>query len=104
MEEEPYRQIPPPLPEEPGEEHEVVIMDPNDIPVLNRIQDSLTEHFVHMPVLPPLFFIERGVSREIVEQRPDGPVAEPVIELLHLLAGEKNRERVEIGRGDRPEL
>ena len=90
MEEEPYRQIPPPLPEEPGKEHEVVIMDPYDIPILDRIQDSLTEHLVHMPVLPPLLIIERGVCGKIVEKRPDCPVAESLIELFHLLPGKKN--------------
>jgi hypothetical protein len=104
MEEKSYRQIPPPLAKEPGEEHEVVIMDPYDIPILNRIQDSLTEHLVHMPVLPPLLIIERSVCGEIMEKGPDGPVAESVIELLHLLPGEEDGGRVEIGRGDRPEL
>jgi len=93
VQEEPQLHAVEPLPEESGEDHEVVIMDPDKILVwVDNLGDLVGEDLVGQDVGLPLLTVEaRALARRhgqhVVEERPQVMLAETMIEFVVNLWG-----------------
>src|SRR5918993_4921272 len=94
MQEKAYGSLRSPGFDQPRQQHQVIIMNPQDVigsdDVFQRIAEDLVDLFVLLPVVELIF----GESRKVVKQRPNGRVAKSEIELLHLFFAEKHRVRL----------
>jgi hypothetical protein len=70
---------------------------PDDVagPVLSG--DRLREARVDRLVEPEVARLERELADEVVEERPDQPVAEPLVVALGFLLGEPDRHELPCG-------
>lgn len=91
MQEKAYGSLRPPRFDQPRQQHQVIIMNPQDVigsdDVYQRVAEDLIDLFVLRPVIGLIF----RESRKVVKQRPNGRVAKSEIELLHLFFAEKHR-------------
>ena len=95
MQEKAHGSLRPPRFDQPRQQHQVIIVNPQDVigsdDVYQRITEDLIDLFVLLPVVGLIF----GKSRKVVKQRPNRRIAKPEIELLHLFFAEKHRVRLE---------
>ena|SRR5215472_7356521 len=69
-------------------------MDPDGIAWLACFEDLVPKCFVDFHVLSPVFFLELGVRRKIVEEWPECAVTKSLIESIHGLPIEEYRPGV----------
>ena len=74
-----------------GEKHEVIVLDPDDILRLQDLEQRVAEFLIYLLIRLPEFLFVGCVGREIVEEGPNGLVAESPIELLHVRMGQEDR-------------
>lgn len=91
------------LPQEGGEDHEVVIVNPHIILIwVHHLHHLIGENLVGRYVRPPMRRVESrsapawGKREHVVEQRPEVILAEPMIETGLNLAGEEGRNAPEL--------
>jgi hypothetical protein len=80
--------------------HQLVVVNPHEIPVSGLLEHRFGEASVHLQVGLPVGRREVAQRRPVVEQRPDHFVREAVIEVLDLVFAERNgvqRELVIVG-------
>ena len=71
------------------EQHQVVVVDPNEVVVLYVLCDCLGKEAVGFAVGVPCRFIERNLTRMVVEQRPENRVCgQSVVRLVDSLQGD----------------
>ncbi len=80
-----------PLTHHRGEQHQMVVVDPDQVPVAVFPGDRLGELLVDLDVRFPLFVVELAVLLEVVKQRPQRLVRVPQVVLLDLVTGELHR-------------
>jgi len=69
------------LPKEAGQEHELVVVDPDQVSRLERLEDGVAEAPVGLHIGGPSRGIELDVGREVVEERPEGLVGVALVEV-----------------------
>ena len=84
MEEEPDFGIGQLLPYQLGKEHQVIVVYPDFVIRSRDLHNPITKDFVHPLVGIPAGEIIDDVLREVVEERPDGPVAEPSVVSVYI--------------------
>ena len=94
MQEKAYGSLGPPSFDQPRQQHQVIIMNPQDVVGSDDVFQRIAEDLIDLFVLLPVFGVILGESRKVMKQRPNGRVAKPEIELLHLLFAEKHRVRL----------
>ncbi len=67
-------------PQQSGEEHELVVLDPDEIVGARPVDDRSGEPFVGVSIRVPGLRVEPDQGREAVEQRPERVVAVPLVE------------------------
>jgi hypothetical protein len=75
----------------------MIVLDPHQIIRLENILKRLKIYFVYILVGIPVVSIICHITRQVMEQGPDGSVAEPEIKLIHLFFGEKDRVSLQVG-------
>ena len=78
------------------QQHQVVIVDPQDVIGPQRGDDGVGEGAIYLLVLLPITFFVPREGGKIMEQRPDGLVAEAKIEAVHAFFRQKNRGGIEL--------
>jgi hypothetical protein len=79
------------LPEHLREEHQVVVVDPDGVVGPGHLHHGVAELLVHPLVDLPRLRIVVCMEVEVVEERPEGVVAEPVVVVLDVIRGEEDR-------------
>src|ERR1051326_984765 len=95
VEKEPDRNPRQTLAHEAGQEHQVVIMNPEDVAGLHQFRQRIAKCLVDFPVLLPVLIVVSGVAGEIMEEGPDRLVAEALVEIFHILLREEDGIGVE---------
>ena len=85
------------LPEAPRHQHEVVIVNPEDVAGSVDLKHFVAELFVGLLVGLPFGGRMPGVRREGVEDWPDGAVGVPLVVPFDQFLGEKHRHTVVLG-------
>jgi hypothetical protein len=103
MQEEPDGLIGQPFPDQPGNEHEVVVVNPRERarPLTERGQRPVGEGGVHLPVALPPGALKSWFLDRIMEQRPQRRVGEPVVVITELRAGQADRQQPDVEIGQR---
>jgi hypothetical protein len=78
------------LAEIPRQEHQMIIMDPDDVPWPCDFNKRFTEGMVDLLILLPVIGSENCQLGKVVEEWPDGFVAESLIEVFYIFLGEKD--------------
>ena len=94
MQEEPDREARIATAQQCRHEHQVEVVDPHPAPRLGVLEDDVRETLVHLDVPRPRLGSDPEPVREVVEQRPERVVADPVVEVLLLARGEENRREI----------
>src|SRR5687767_2552166 len=94
MQEKAYRSLRPPRFDQPRQQHQVIIMNPQDVVGSNDVYQRIAEDLINLFVLRPVIGLIFGESWKVVKQRPNGRVAKSEIKLLHLFFTEKHRIRL----------
>src|SRR5918999_70683 len=94
VQEKPDRYLWPPSFEQPRQQHQVIIVNPQDVIGPYDVFQRITKDSINLLVLLPKVRLIFGKSRKIMKQRPDRRVAKSKIELLHLFFAEKHRVRL----------
>lgn len=101
VQEEPDAEAVEPAAQERGEREEVVVVDP-DVVVLRveDLDDALREELVGEDVLLPVGAVEAaamvgGEGEHVVEERPEGLLAESMVEAVGEVLGEESRDAAE---------
>ncbi len=79
-----------PLAKQGGQEHQMVIMDPDLIAGPDDFEGFAAEFLIDPLVGGPVTLVVDGVSGKIMEQRPDRLVGEPMVIIINLGLAEKN--------------
>src|SRR6266487_2737356 len=82
------------LPQHLREEHQMVIMDPNDIPGPVAFNDSGAENAICANVSVPALWVELQQRREVVKNRPQGLVSIAFVGILRHFAWQVNSDTV----------
>jgi hypothetical protein len=86
-------------------EHELVIVHPHQVPVGGGLEHGVGEAAVDVAVVvPPPRVVVAHVAGQVVKQRPDAGVAEPLVEAGHLVGGEEDGDVAEFARDARFQL
>ena len=85
----------PPGFDHPWQQHQMIIMNPQDVVGSDNVFQRIAEDLIDLLVLLPVLGVIFGESRKVVKQRPDRGIAKPEIELLHLFFAEKHRVGLE---------
>jgi hypothetical protein len=103
VQEEPDGLIGQPFPDQPGNEHEVVVVNPRERarPLTERAQRLVGEGGVHLPVALPPGALKAWFLDRIVEQRPQRRVGEPVVVVTELGGGQADRQQPDVDFGQR---
>ncbi len=80
-----------PGPQQGGQQHQLIVLHPHAITRLDQAFQFVGEPLVALHVRLPLPGVIHGIRREVVQQRPQGLVAEPVIEIVSLVSAHENR-------------
>jgi len=59
------------FPQQSGQQHEVVILDPDQIAIANNLRDSLCKERVGLLIRTPVLFVERDLTGMVVEKWPE---------------------------------
>lgn len=78
-------------PEFAAHQHEVVVVNPDEVVLLHGAGHNPGEPAVHPAVVLPVLRAGFAPVRESVEQGPEGPVGEPVVEAIHLFRAHVHR-------------
>jgi len=62
------------LSEQLGEQHQVVVLDPDQIAIADNLSDGLGKESVGLLICAPVLFVERDLTGVIVEQWPEDAV------------------------------
>jgi hypothetical protein len=95
MEKEPYASIRQAFTEEPGKEHQMIIIDPNDIIRLGHLRNGIAKVPVNAFIAFVVRLVVRDILGEIMKQGPDGLIAESVIVVVYFGLREKDRLALE---------
>jgi archaeosine-15-forming tRNA-guanine transglycosylase len=73
------------------QEHQVVVVNPDDVVGPGHLHHGIAEPLVHPLIDLPRLRVVVCREVEVVEERPEGVVAEPVVVVLDIVRGEKDR-------------
>lgn len=59
------------LSEQLGQQHQVVVLDPDQIAVADNLSDGLSKESVRLLICAPVLLVERDLTRVVVEQWPE---------------------------------
>src|ERR1019366_8819815 len=79
-----------------GDEAELVIVNPDEIPRPPHARDGVGEALGDRAVYVPFLRMQRDAIEEIVKERPEDGVREPVVVAAHLDAGEIDRNATKL--------
>ncbi len=79
------------LPEHLGQEHQVIVVNPDDVAGLDHFHHGVAELLVHPLINVPCLRVVVHEVVEVVEERPEGVVAESVVVVLDVVRREKDR-------------
>ena len=79
------------LPEHLRKEHQVIVVDPDDVVRSGHFHHGITELLVHPLVDVPRLLVVVCEEAEVVKDRPEGVVAEPIIIVFDVIGGEEDR-------------
>lgn len=57
-----------------GQQHQVVVLDPDQIAIADNLRDGLGEESVGLLVCAPVLLVERDLTRVVVEQWPENAI------------------------------
>jgi hypothetical protein len=83
MQKEAYGGIRHAFTEEPGKEHQMIIIDPNDIIRLGNRLNGVAKVPVNALIAFIVRLVVRDILREVMKQGPDGLIAETVIVVVY---------------------
>ncbi len=75
-------------------QHQVEVVDPDSRVWPRVLEDRVGEALVDAHVVLPGLGRDAEPVREVVEERPEGVVADPAVEVLLLVRGEEDRDEV----------
>src|SRR5687767_7676985 len=73
-----------------GQQHQVIIVYPDSIASLCNAQKRFAVNTIHFNIFIPVLFFIRCKRREIMEERPDGFIAEALVKPFHSIFGKKH--------------
>ena len=79
------------FPEHLREEHQVVVVDPDGVVGPGHLHHGVAELLVHPLVNLPCLGVVLCIEVEVVEERPESIVAEPVVVVPDVVRGEEDR-------------
>lgn len=85
------------LPQESGKDHEMIVMNPNEIVIrIDNLKNLISENLVHRNIRLEQNAIEpsRGQWEKRMEERPEVVLAEPMIESRIQIPREEDRHRI----------
>src|ERR671910_2633059 len=94
MQKKSYRYLRPPSFYQPRQQHQVIIVNPDDVIGPDDVFQRITKNLINLLVLFPKIRLIFGKRRKVMKQRPNGRITESEIELLHLFFAKKNRVRL----------
>jgi hypothetical protein len=95
MQKEAYGGIRHAFTQELGKEHQMIIIDPNDIILLGNRLDGVAKVPVNALIAFIVRLVVRDILREVMKQGPDGLIAETVIVVVYFGLREKDRLALE---------
>ncbi len=75
------------------QQQQLVIVHPDQVARLVVLRHDVGEPLVHLDVGVPVADVERNLIQEVVEQRPEHPVGEPLVVPGDLIGGEGHRHQ-----------
>ena len=84
------------------QQHQVVVVNPENVVRAQRIHHRFAEDLVDVPVFLPVVLLVMRQRREIMEQRPEGLVAKTEVKPIHALLRQINRTGIEFLFGISP--
>lgn len=75
------------IPDQIRQQHQVVVVNPQDIVRPGHFQQRRGEDIVDSLVLQPEVFVVSGVGGKVMEKRPDGLIAKALVEILEIFFG-----------------
>ena len=94
VKEKPNRKIGKYFSQHPWDQHQLVVVDPDNVSFLQSFSNYFAEFRIDRQVRFPKFITIRSVLREVVEMGPNGFVAKPFVKQFDLLLSEKNRDHL----------
>ena len=82
-----------PLPEQIRQQQQLVVVHPDEVTRLVVLGHDVGESLVHLHVRVPVADVERHLIEEVVEQRPEDPVGEPLVVAGDLIRGQRHRHQ-----------
>jgi hypothetical protein len=92
VEEEPDARIREPFAQQGGEEHQLIVVDPDRVARRVGACHRIGEHLVHFAIGVPTDGVYGHAIDEVVQQRPEHAVREAVVEAVDLLLRQEHRE------------
>ena len=84
-------------PQEPRNEHQLVVVNPNQVARLVALGDGGGELLVHLTIGVPVVGVRRDEIELVVKERPENAVREAVVVALHFVGREVHRNRARLG-------
>jgi hypothetical protein len=81
--------------EEPGKEHQMIIVDPNDIILLGYLRNGIAKMPVGAFIAFVVCLVIRDILGEIMKQGPDGLITKTVIVVVDFALRKKDRLALE---------
>ena len=78
------------------QQHQMIIVNPQHVVRAQRVHHRLAENAVDVPVFLPVLLLVMRQHRKIMEQRPDGLVAETEVKPVHAFFRQKKRAGFEL--------
>jgi hypothetical protein len=82
VQEEADARVGPPLAHQTRHEHQVIVVHPYQIARPHLVHDRVGEPLVHAAIGVPVLAVEREPVEQVVKERPDDGVREPVVVVL----------------------
>jgi hypothetical protein len=83
-----------PVADEFGDVDELVVLNPDEVPLPAVAEDAVGELLVDLQVGVPERGVEIALSQQVVEEGPEDAVGEPLVEILDLLFREEDGQEV----------
>lgn len=64
------------LSEHGGQQHQMIILDPDKIAILDNLSNGFSKQAIDLLICLPPFFVERDLSRMVVEKRPENTIGD----------------------------
>ncbi len=97
MEEKADRRVRQPLANEPGDQHELVVVHPDEVPLAVLRSHRRRELLVHRPVDLPVLGVDRDAIELVVEERPEDAVRKRVVIAFELVLIELHGDGAGLG-------